>query len=93
VLTASSGEEALRVIDSGLHVDLVFSDVAMPEMDGVSLAFLIGRRLPGLPVMLATGYPDVVDSVTDRGGIALLKPFSRERLEAVLNEHLREGPS
>jgi DNA-binding NtrC family response regulator len=88
VLTASSGDEALRVIDSGLHVDLVFADVVMPEMDGVTLARQIGRRLPGLPVVLATGRPDVVESIAERGGIALMKPYSLERLEAVLNEHL-----
>jgi len=39
--------------------------------------------------VLATGRSDVVDSVTERGGIALLKPYSLERLEAVSNEHLR----
>jgi DNA-binding NtrC family response regulator len=89
VLTASSGDEALRVIDSGAHVDLVLTDVVMPEMDGVTLTLLIKGRLPGLPVVLATGRPDVVDLVTQRGGIALLKPYSLERLEAVLNEHLR----
>ena len=89
VLTASSGDEALRLIDSGLHVDLVFADVVMPEMDGVTLAHLISRRLASLPVVLVTGRSDVVDSVTERGGIALLKPYALERLEAVLNEHLR----
>ena len=94
VLTASSGDEALRVIDSGLQVDLVFADVVMPEMDGVTLAHLIGRRLAGLPVVLATGRPDVVDSVTERGGIALLKPYSLERLEAVFIEHMVDaGPA
>ena len=88
VLTASSGDEALRIVDSGTHIDLVFADVVMPEMDGVTLAHLIGKRLPGLPIVLATGRPDVVDSVTERGGIALLKPYSLGRLDAVLNEHL-----
>ena len=83
------GDEALRVIDTGLRVDLVFADVVMPEMDGVTLSHLIGKRRPGLPVVLATGRPDVVDSVTERGGIALLKPYSLERLQAVLNEQLR----
>jgi len=92
VLTALSGDEALRVIDSGLHVDLVFADVVMPEMDGVTLAHLIGRRLATLPVVLATGRPDVVDSVTERGGIALLKPYSLERLEAVFIEHMVDAP-
>ena len=89
VLTASSGDEALRLIDSGLHVDLVFADVVMPEMDGVTLAHLISRRLASLPIVLVTGRPDVVDSVTERGGIAMLKPYSFERHDAVLSEHLR----
>ena len=84
--------EALRVIDSGLHVDLVLADVVMPEMDGVTLAHLIGRRLPSLPIVLVTGRPDVVDSVTERGGIALLKPYSLERLEAVFAEHIVDVP-
>jgi len=88
VLTESSGYEALGVIDSGAQVDLVFADVVMPEMDGMTLAFLIGRRLASLPVVLATGRSDVVDSVTERGGIALLKPYSIERLEAVFTEQL-----
>ena len=51
VLTASSGYEALGVIDSGVQVDLVFADVLMPEMDGVTLAHLIRRRLPRLPIV------------------------------------------
>jgi len=87
VLTALSGYEALDVIDSGVRVDLVFADVVMPEMDGMTLAFLIGRRLASLPVVLATGRSDVVDSVTERGGIALLKPYSLERLEAVFTDN------
>jgi DNA-binding LytR/AlgR family response regulator len=71
-----------------VQVDLVFADVVMPGMDGMTLAFLIGRRLASLPVVLATGRSDVVDSVTERGGIALLKPYSLERLEAVFTEQL-----
>ena len=53
VVTTSSGDEALRIVDSGAHIDLVFADVVMPEMDGVTLAHLIGRRLPSLPVHCA----------------------------------------
>ena len=93
VMTALSGDEALRVIDAGLHVDLVIADVVMPEMDGLTLAHLIARRLPALPVVLATGRHDVLDSVTERGGIALLKPYSLERLESVLTEHMAGLPS
>ena len=89
VLTASSSMEALRMIRSGLHVDLVFSDVIMPKMDGLMLAEAVRQWLPDVAVVLATGFPDVLDSITDCGAVALLKPYSIARLEAVFTERLR----
>ena len=86
VLTASSGGEALAVLDSGAHVDLVFSDVVMPRESGLTLARAARER--GLPVVLGTGYPDAADEGTDRGVISLIKPYSIQRLEAVFAELL-----
>lgn len=86
VLTASSGGEALAVLDSGAHVDLVFSDVVMPRESGLTLARAARER--GLPVVLGTGYPDAADEGTDRGVISLIKPYSIQRLEAVFTELL-----
>jgi CheY-like chemotaxis protein len=88
VLTATSGDAALRIIDSGLHVDLVYSDVVMPEIDGDTLCDLIRKRAPNVPVVLATGRPDMVDSITERGGIAVLKPCRLERLQAIFMEQV-----
>lgn len=88
VLGANSCEDALAVLDSGAHVDLVFSDVVMPKTSGVTLARMVRERQPGLPVVLATGYPDAVDSVTESGAISLIKPYSIPRLEAVFAEQL-----
>ena len=83
ILCAASAEEALRTIDSGLHVDLAFSDVVMPKVDGVWLAREIRKRRRHLPVVLTTGRPDSVDWIVNRGGVALIKPYSIERLKAV----------
>jgi DNA-binding NtrC family response regulator len=88
VLRASSGDEALRIVDSGRRVDVVVTDVVMPQQDGMTLAAQLHKRLPDLPVVLITGRPDVVDALTARGGIALLKPVTIERLEVVLMERL-----
>lgn len=88
VLKANSCDEALSILDSGAHVDLVFSDVVMPQSSGITLARLARERRPGLPVVLATGFPDAVDDVTDSGAIPLIKPYSIPRLEAVFAEHL-----
>ena len=88
VLAASSCDEALAILESGAHVDLVFSDVVMPETSGLALARIVRERRLGLPVVLATGYPDAVDAVTESGAISLIKPYSIPRLEAVFAEQL-----
>jgi len=94
VLKAASCDDALSIIDSGAHVDLVFSDVVMPRSSGITLARLVRERNPGMPIVLATGYPDAIDDVTDSGAIPLIKPYTVARLEAVFAEQLRvdRGP-
>jgi DNA-binding NtrC family response regulator len=89
VLDAASCDEALTILDSGAHVDLVFSDVVMPHSSGLTLARLVRERDPAMPIVLATGYPDAVESVTECGAIPLIKPYSIARLEAVLAEELQ----
>jgi CheY-like chemotaxis protein len=94
-LTAGSTDEALAILDSGAHVDLVFSDVVMPKSSGLALARLARERRPGLPVVLATGFVDAVDAVTESGAISLIKPYSVPRLAAVFAEqlHVEPGPA
>lgn len=91
VLSASSYDGALQILDSGAHVDLVFSDVVMPKTDGLALARAIRQRWPDLPVVLTTGFPEAVDSVIESGAIALIKPYSTEQLAAILSEQLHVG--
>jgi len=88
VLSALSADEALHMIDSGSHIDLVFSDVVMPGKDGMTLFQQVHRRLPNLPVVLGTGRNDVVELVNKGGWVALLKPYSIDGLEAVFCEQL-----
>jgi len=91
VLLASNGVEALQIIDSGAHVDLVFSDIMMPMMGGLTLTDELRKRLPTVPVVLATGLTAVVDAAIERGAIALLKPFTLQQLSSVLCEQLLYG--
>ncbi|HXT61756.1 MAG TPA: PAS domain S-box protein [Pyrinomonadaceae bacterium] len=55
VVTAESGRDAVQKIGSD-EFDLVFTDLAMPEMDGWETAREIRRQKPELPVVLVTGY-------------------------------------
>lgn len=87
-LVVSAGE-ALERIEEGSDIDLVFSDVVMPKTSGITLARLARERNPGMPIVLATGYPDAIDEVTDSGAIPLIKPYTIARLEAVFAEQLR----
>jgi CheY-like chemotaxis protein len=79
---AADGAEALASLRAGLAVDLVLSDVAMPELNGVQLLEALSVSHPDLPVLLISGY--AVEDLSARGIAApcgiLLKPFTPERL-------------
>ena len=55
VVTAESGRDALEKVTND-NFDLVFTDLAMPEMDGWETARAIRQQRPELPVVLVTGY-------------------------------------
>jgi CheY-like chemotaxis protein len=57
VVTASSGREAIDMLEQ-LDVDILFTDVVMPNgMDGLELASYTRSHYPGTKIMLASGYP------------------------------------
>ena len=80
VLTARNGLDALVV--AGKHegaIDLLISDVVMPQMGGGELAQRLTAERSGLRVMFISGYPDdaiVRHGVLERGSVLLQKPFA-----------------
>ena len=92
-LVISAGA-ALERIEDGADVDLVFSDVVMPDIDGLEFAERLNQLRPGLPVIFCTGYSSAVEALTDCGAMALMKPYSADVLERIIAERLqlaREG--
>jgi len=87
-LVVSAGE-ALERIEEGSDIDLVFSDVVMPDIDGLEFAERLNELRPGLPVIFCTGYSSAVEALTDCGAMALMKPYSAEVLERVVTERLQ----
>ena len=71
---ARSGAEALDLLDSGLKVDVVLTDHAMPAMTGLQLAENIHQKFPGLPIILATGYAELPVDPATLGIARLAKP-------------------
>ena len=82
---AANAEEALvNIGDEGGDFDVVFSDVVMPGIGGLALAKDLRRRLPDLPVVLASGYSHVLAQDDAHGFELLHKPYSAEQLSKIL---------
>ena len=86
VLAASRPSQAERLLDENEHVDLLLSDVVMPEMSGYELAAQIRARRPDLRLLFMSGYAHRVSGADDVDGELLKKPFAPEQLaQAVRN--------
>jgi two-component system response regulator GlrR len=92
IITAESGEEALRVVDQRTDVSLVVCDIRLPGMDGIAFSDLVQQRHPSLKIALVTGDPDAADDAIRHGAIAMLKPYDFKVLTRVIAEAL-ERPS
>jgi CheY-like chemotaxis protein len=84
VLKAKDGASAMGVIESGLPIDLLFTDVVMPgPVRSPDLARTAKERLPNLAVLFTSGYTEnaiVHGGRLDRGVELLGKPYSRDQL-------------
>ena len=84
VTSASAALDALA--QDELAFDLVFSDVVMPGMNGAELATVIRDRYPGLPVVLTSGYSEVLAENVHKGFELVQKPYSVELLSRTLRK-------
>ncbi len=85
---ASGGSEALALLDDET-VDLVVTDLGMPEMSGSELAYRIRQRLPDLPIILLTGHTDAEDQAGHADAV-VRKPFQIKILDEVIQRLLTE---
>ena len=92
VLHAQDAASALAIIESGAHVDLLFTDVVMPgPLRSPEMARLARARLPGLAVLFTSGYPEnaIVHGGRLDSGVALLgKPYTAAALAAKIRHVL-----
>ncbi|MHC8286556.1 hybrid sensor histidine kinase/response regulator [Pseudomonas sp. XS1P51] len=83
VISAVSGAQALEALDDGQTIDLVITDMAMPQMDGAQLAQAIRSMKPDLPIILATGYAERLEGFAARLP-RLSKPFTQLNLVEII---------
>ena len=88
IRTASSGEEALKILEP-FSADIVISDVMMPRMNGLTLLENIRRHYPDTFVVMATGHGAVEDAVKAMKAGAydyILKPFDFEAVRMLIQK-------
>jgi CheY-like chemotaxis protein len=83
VMEAASGGQALRLLQTGIAVDALLTDIRMPEANGWEVARAYRQRFPDLPVVYVTGYAEQLQPVP--GGIVISKPFRMAQLVDLLN--------
>jgi len=91
VFTANNGKEALSMLESQ-EIDLVITDLKMPEMDGFELVGHITQQYKDLPVIIITafGTPDIEKDLRKLGNFQYLeKPLDFNTLEEKISEGLK----
>jgi signal transduction histidine kinase len=88
VYTASSGEQALRILEEQPDLALIVSDQRMPKMSGVELLRQVSQKRPDIVRMLMTAYSEmelVIDAI-NQGNIYryITKPYNEEELKQTL---------
>lgn len=90
IAVAENGEKALDILKSR-KIDLILSDIKMPEMDGLELTARVHEQYPQIPVVLMTGYPSVdtaVAALRHKAVDYIVKPFNIHQLYKKLDEQV-----
>lgn len=93
VLTASTGKEAIRIIDEHRNLDLIVSDVRLPDMDGVGILRCARACPEPVPVVFITAYGTIelaVQAMKQGAADFLAKPFKKEFIRHVVKRVLHE---
>lgn len=89
---ATNGTEALRVIDENPDVDIVLSDINMPEMDGLTLLTKLGESHPLVKSVMVSAYGDMdnIRTAMNRGAFDFVtKPVNFVDLETTIEKTIQ----
>jgi PAS domain S-box-containing protein len=95
-IETADGRQAVPILESSRHIDLLISDVGLPGLNGRQLAEIARERRPDLPILFMTGYAkQAADQAAflDGGMEIISKPFAIEQLGRRIGEILRRNVS
>jgi PAS domain S-box-containing protein len=88
VINATSGAQALTLFDQGEVIDLMITDMAMPQMSGAQLAHAVRLLKPDLPIILATGFAERLEGFAAQLP-RLPKPFTQMNLVEIIAQSMK----
>ncbi len=98
VIGASNGDEALLLLDEAMEdmkqIDILLTDIVMPEMNGVKLAELVNSLSPETKIIFMSGYPangDMAPVELPEDATFISKPVDYNALAGVLFKKLSDG--
>jgi two-component system cell cycle response regulator CpdR len=89
VLVARTGDDAMRLLGQE-HVDVLLTDIVMPEINGIELAEQAKWLQPDLKIMFMTGYYSRAAEATKLGAL-VFKPVRQSEIMTTLAEVLAAG--
>lgn len=96
VLSAKTPSEAISLIEQNLQaIDLLITDVIMPEMNGRDLALALRKKLPNLKCLFMSGYTGEViatHGILNSGVLFVQKPFTMKELADKISTVLSRDP-
>ena len=88
-IACGSGRDALLILERDSEIDLVITDVMMPEMTGPELVREVNRLYPWIAILFVTGYVGEAGDADDLSGQQILrKPFTVSALSAAVGRSL-----
>ncbi|WP_206606318.1 PAS domain-containing sensor histidine kinase [Steroidobacter cummioxidans] len=95
VIEASDASEALKILERNRRIDLLFTDIGLPGLNGRELAAAVQRQYPKVRLLFTSGYAQMPSSTSTHASmdIALLsKPFTRTELYEQICHSLSDPP-
>ncbi|MBI3513516.1 MAG: response regulator [Proteobacteria bacterium] len=90
VLEAETGQRAMMLFEANPDIELIFTDLVMPGLDGFKLADMTKFKRPDIKILYATAFMDLAhDKLGVVHGHILKKPYRASQLEQIVKETLR----
>jgi DNA-binding NtrC family response regulator len=87
VIEAADAHQALAILENGVPVDVLFTDVNMPgEIDGMVLARMVHSRWPSVGLIITSGKTDIAEAELPDDGHFIRKPYRLSEMSRMVGQ-------